>query len=181
MVFFFSLFCDPIGENLLLFDVEMSLKHSHSELPDLTEKRKRGRKRKVPFKLVFFSLSSVTAATENFSDANKLGEGGFGPVYKVPTQSCLLERFLVTIIYFLDTEDHCFQGRLKGGHEVAVKRLSEKSGQGKNQFKTEAHLIARLQHKNLVRLLGCCVEKKEQILIYEYMSNKSLDFFLYGL
>lgn len=85
MLFFFSLFCDPIGGNLLLFDVEMSLKHSHSELPDLSQKCKRGRKRKVPFKLVFFSLSSVTAATENFSDANKLGEGGFGPVYKVPT------------------------------------------------------------------------------------------------
>ncbi|XP_024022038.1 G-type lectin S-receptor-like serine/threonine-protein kinase B120 [Morus notabilis] len=140
------------GENLLLFDVEMSLKHTHSELPDLSQLRKRGRNRKKPCKLVFFTFSSLAAATDNFSDAHKLGEGGFGPVYK---------------------------GTLKKGYEVAIKRLSKKSGQGKDQFKTEAHLIARLQHNNLVRLLGCCIDRKEQILIYEYMPNKSLDFFLY--
>ncbi|CAL2249560.1 unnamed protein product [Prunus armeniaca] len=93
-------------------------------------------------------LKSILAATNNFSEANKLGEGGFGPVYK---------------------------GILPENEEVAIKRLSKKSGQGHEEFMNELKLIAKLQHTNLVRLLGCCNEEEEMILIYEYMPNRSLD------
>ncbi|CAN1220444.1 Receptor-like serine/threonine-protein kinase SD1-8 [Linum perenne] len=103
--------------------------------------------------LSFFSFRDVLAATDNFSESNKLGEGGFGPVYK---------------------------GKLSGDQEVAMKRLSKKSGQGLEEFMNELKLIAKLQHTYLVRLLGCCVEREEKILIYEYMPNRSLDKFLFG-
>ncbi|XP_010247751.1 PREDICTED: G-type lectin S-receptor-like serine/threonine-protein kinase RKS1 [Nelumbo nucifera] len=102
--------------------------------------------------LSFFDLSVVVAATDNFSSSNKLGQGGFGPVYK---------------------------GRLSNGQEIAVKRLSKYSGQGIVEFKNEVMLIAKLQHRNLVRLLGCCIQDEEKMLIYEYMPNKSLDYFLF--
>ncbi|KAL6333490.1 hypothetical protein AAG906_028675 [Vitis piasezkii] len=99
-----------------------------------------------------FNLTTILTATNNFSDANKLGEGGFGPVYK---------------------------GKLLNGKEIAVKRLSRKSGQGLEEFKNEVMLIVKLQHKNLVRLLGCCIEREEKLLVYEYMANTSLDAFLF--
>ncbi|XP_057988399.1 receptor-like serine/threonine-protein kinase SD1-8 isoform X2 [Hevea brasiliensis] len=102
--------------------------------------------------LISFSFKSMLAATNNFSEANKLGEGGFGPVYK---------------------------GNLPGDQEIAIKRLSRKSGQGLEEFMNELKLIANLQHKYLVRLLGCCVEREEKMLIYEYMPNRSLDKFLF--
>ncbi|GLT63593.1 hypothetical protein SLA2020_361490 [Shorea laevis] len=99
-----------------------------------------------------FSFESIAYATNYFSPANKLGEGGFGPVYK---------------------------GILQDGQEVAIKRLSTNSRQGVAEFKNEALLIAKLQHTNLVRLLGFCIQGEENILIYEYMPNKSLDSFLF--
>ncbi|KAG6489451.1 hypothetical protein ZIOFF_050720 [Zingiber officinale] len=101
--------------------------------------------------LPLFDFAAVVHATDNFSSSNKLGEGGFGPVYK---------------------------GRLKE-QEIAVKRLSKTSEQGSNEFKNEVVSIAELQHRNLVRLLGYCIEERERMLIYEYMPNGSLDKFLF--
>ncbi|KAF8038538.1 hypothetical protein BT93_B1166 [Corymbia citriodora subsp. variegata] len=99
-----------------------------------------------------FSFSSLLLATNNFDATNKLGQGGFGPVYK---------------------------GMLNDGKEIAVKRLSSSSGQGMEEFKNEIVLISKLQHRNLVRLMGFCIEGEEKILVYEYLSNKSLDSFLF--
>ncbi|KAL6844531.1 hypothetical protein ACP4OV_026204 [Aristida adscensionis] len=101
----------------------------------------------------FISFEDVVAATDNFSDSNMLGKGGFGKVYK---------------------------GMLQGGKEVAIKRLSKGSGQGIEEFRNEVVLIANLQHKNLVKLLACCIHEDEKLLVYEYLPNKSLDYFLFG-
>ncbi|KAL8510440.1 hypothetical protein ACS0TY_017308 [Phlomoides rotata] len=102
--------------------------------------------------LPLFDLSTISKATDNFSNNNKLGEGGFGPVYK---------------------------GVLEDGNEIAVKRLSRTSHQGVYEFKNEIVCIAKLQHRNLVKLLGWCFEGDERMLVYEYMTNKSLDVILF--
>ncbi|KAM0048953.1 putative protein kinase RLK-Pelle-DLSV family [Helianthus debilis subsp. tardiflorus] len=105
-----------------------------------------------PLEGTLFSLISLESATDGFANKNKLGQGGFGPVHK---------------------------GILPGGQEIAVKRLSKWSGQGMMEFKNEMILIAKLQHRNLVRLLGYCIEGEENMLVYEYLPNKSLDTFLF--
>ncbi|XP_044446862.1 receptor-like serine/threonine-protein kinase SD1-8, partial [Triticum aestivum] len=102
--------------------------------------------------VTLFDMATIASSTDNFAAAAKLGEGGFGAVYK---------------------------GELGGGQKVAVKRLSKYSTQGLDEFKNEVVLIAKLQHVNLVRLLGCCVHGEERILVYEYMENKSLDMLLF--
>ncbi|XP_009344131.2 PR5-like receptor kinase isoform X1 [Pyrus x bretschneideri] len=102
--------------------------------------------------LLIYDFETILLATDNFSIENKLGHGGFGPVYR---------------------------GKLAEGKEIAVKRLSSTSGQGVVEFKNEMLLISNLQHKNLVRIIGCCIKEDEKLLIYEFMPNKSLDTFLF--
>ncbi|MBA0606199.1 hypothetical protein Godav_018707, partial [Gossypium davidsonii] len=103
--------------------------------------------------LPLFNFEELATATGNFHDTKKLGQGGFGPVYR---------------------------GTLDDGKEIAVKRLSKASGQGLEEFKNEVVVISKLQHRNLVRLFGCCVEGEEKMLVYEYMPNTSLGAFLFG-
>ncbi|XP_042063968.1 G-type lectin S-receptor-like serine/threonine-protein kinase SD1-1 isoform X2 [Salvia splendens] len=115
--------------------------------------RKQGyRKASEELELPLFDLATIIAATNNFSRENMLGEGGFGPVYK---------------------------GNLSAGQVVAVKRMSRYSGQGDEEFKNEIILISNLQHRNLVRILGYCIEGEEKMLVYEYMLNKSLDYYIF--
>ncbi|XP_022866425.1 G-type lectin S-receptor-like serine/threonine-protein kinase SD1-1, partial [Olea europaea var. sylvestris] len=108
--------------------------------------------------LPLFDLQAITKATDNFSINCKLGEGGFGPVYKVLKQ-----------------------GVMEEGQEIAIKWLSRTFHQGLVEFKNEVNCIAKLQHRNIVKLLGCCIHGEEKMLIYEYMPNRSLDLILFDL
>ncbi|XP_078158118.1 cysteine-rich receptor-like protein kinase 44 [Carex rostrata] len=100
--------------------------------------------------LPVFDMETILQATDDFSITNEVGQGAFGIVYKL---TC--------------------------GQEIAVKRLSMNSSQGLNEFMNEVMLISKLQHRNLVKLHGCCIDNNERILIYKFMTNKSLDFFIF--
>ncbi|WRX34617.1 Serine-threonine/tyrosine-protein kinase [Theobroma cacao] len=102
----------------------------------------------------YFDFKTLKRATKNFHPDNLLGRGGFGPVHK---------------------------GKLRDGRLVAVKRLSgDKSQQGESEFLAEVRMITSIQHKNLVRLLGCCSDGAQRLLVYEFMENGSLDRLIYG-
>ncbi|KAH0654724.1 hypothetical protein KY285_029606 [Solanum tuberosum] len=103
--------------------------------------------------LQIFTFDEMKEATNNFSVENELGRGGYGPVYK---------------------------GKLRNGREIAVKRLSKTSSQGFEEFENEVILTAKLQHINLVKVVGFCIENEEKMLIYEYMPNMSLDYYIYN-
>uniref|UniRef100_A0A453M7G1 Protein kinase domain-containing protein n=1 Tax=Aegilops tauschii subsp. strangulata TaxID=200361 RepID=A0A453M7G1_AEGTS len=100
-----------------------------------------------------FTLPLLRAATGNFAPENKLGEGGFGQVFK---------------------------GKMPNGQAIAVKRLSQSSSQGFHELKNELVLAAKLRHRNLVQILGVCLEEKEKLIVYEYLPNRSLDTLLFG-
>ncbi|KAL5548116.1 hypothetical protein UlMin_003347, partial [Ulmus minor] len=118
-----------------------------------SRERARGKNKDEDIELPLFDLATISSATNNFSPEYEIGAGGFGPVYK---------------------------GKLSTGQEIAVKRLSKDSGQGLKEFKSEVQLLSKLQHRNLVALLGCCIQGEEKLLIYEYMPNKSLNNFIFG-
>jgi len=101
---------------------------------------------------MMMDISTLRAVTGDFAESNKLGEGGFGVVYK---------------------------GTLPDGEEIAVKRLSRSSTQGVDELKNELALVAKLKHKNLVRLVGVCLEQQERLLVYEFVPNRSLDQILF--
>ncbi|CAA7402399.1 unnamed protein product [Spirodela intermedia] len=101
----------------------------------------------------YFSMEQIEAATEGFDPANKIGEGGFGSVYK---------------------------GLLEDGTRVAVKQLSSQSSQGNREFLNEVGMISALEHPNLVKLFGCCIDGNQLLLVYEYMENNSLGRALFG-
>ncbi|OIS99174.1 PREDICTED: putative serine/threonine-protein kinase [Nicotiana attenuata] len=97
--------------------------------------------------VILFSYKELRIATDDFSPVNKIGEGGFGSVYK---------------------------GRLRNGKMAAIKVLSSESKQGVKEFLTEIKVISDVEHENLVKLYGCCIEDDHRILIYNYLENNSL-------
>jgi hypothetical protein len=94
-----------------------------------------------------FAYDELAAATDGFSEANLLGQGGFGHVYK---------------------------GTVRG-QEVAIKKLRAGSGQGHREFRAEVDIISRVHHKNLVSLVGFCIHAEQRLLVYEYVPNKTLE------
>ncbi|KAH0464461.1 hypothetical protein IEQ34_007247 [Dendrobium chrysotoxum] len=131
-----------ILENLLKPFTRRQRRESHKDLEAIA-----GREQKS------FRYETLAAATRNFSPKHKLGEGGFGPVYK---------------------------GQLEDGRLVAVKRLGRGSRQGGKEFTNEAMLLSRLQHKNVVNLYGYCAHGEDKLLVYEYVANESLDKLLFS-
>ncbi|XP_059661438.1 cold-responsive protein kinase 1-like isoform X1 [Cornus florida] len=105
--------------------------------------------------VIVYTYEEMRIATEDFSPANKIGKGGFGSVYKVI-------------------------GKLKDGTVVALKVLSAESRQGSREFLTEVNVISNVEHENLVKLYGCCMEGSHRILVYGYLENNSLDQILHG-
>ncbi|XP_062226994.1 cold-responsive protein kinase 1-like isoform X2 [Phragmites australis] len=128
----------------------MRSRSSASEVPEYFSSNMSGNLRTI----TYFDYATLKKATRDFHQKNQLGRGGFGPVYL---------------------------GKLDDGRKVAVKQLSVgKSGQGESEFFAEVNMITSIQHKNLVRLVGCCSEGSQRLLVYEFMKNKSLDKILFG-
>lgn len=100
-----------------------------------------------------FKYSEIQNATDNFAKENLLGEGGYGHVYK---------------------------GRLHNGQHIAAKVRKEESSQGFAEFHSEVYVLSFARHKNIVMLLGYCSKEKVNILVYEYICNKSLYWHLFG-
>ncbi|KAL0010157.1 hypothetical protein SO802_005265 [Lithocarpus litseifolius] len=100
-----------------------------------------------------FSYEELKTATDNFSDANRLGEGGYGPVHK---------------------------GVLPNGKTVAIKRQRSGSRQGQKEFTAEVEIIMRVHHRNLVSLVGYCISEERKALVYEYVPNGALHLHLHG-
>lgn len=100
-----------------------------------------------------FSYDELAMATDGFSDANLLGQGGFGYVHR---------------------------GVLPNGKEVAVKQLKAGSGQGEREFQAEVEIISRVHHKHLVSLVGYCITGSQRLLVYEFVPNNTLEFHLHG-
>ncbi|KAE8703210.1 G-type lectin S-receptor-like serine/threonine-protein kinase SD1-1 [Hibiscus syriacus] len=140
------------GFALVLCYVSRSRRKLKVEVEDKNVNYKENRDENEDMELAVFKFGTIAQATDTFAFHNKIGEGGFGPVYK---------------------------GTLENGQEIAVKRLSKSSGQGVNEFKNEVKLIVKLQHRNLVRLLGCCIHGDDRMMVYEYMPNRSLDSFIF--
>ncbi|XLR41633.1 hypothetical protein S83_026293 [Arachis hypogaea] len=139
---------------IIILGLKLFLRRKKLEDPDIFWLKQHVRKmEKEDADLPTFDLSTIIYATDQFSSSNEMGRGGYGPVYK---------------------------GVLANGTEIAVKRLCKNSDQGLQEFKTEVQLIAKLQHRNLVKLLGCCIQQEEKLLIYELMPNRSLDYFIFG-
>uniref|UniRef100_A0A0D9WZY0 Uncharacterized protein n=1 Tax=Leersia perrieri TaxID=77586 RepID=A0A0D9WZY0_9ORYZ len=111
-------------------------------------------------KSTLLSLASLQVATDNFHESKKLGEGGFGSVYKIVVSTQIVRGLL-------------------SGQEVAVKRMSKGSNEGLEELKNELVLVAKIHHRNVVCLVGFCLEKGEKLLVYEYIPNKSLDTILF--
>ena len=100
-----------------------------------------------------FTYQELAVATDNFSRANLLGQGGFGYVHK---------------------------GKLSSCKEIAVKQLKTGSTQGEREFKAEVETVSRVHHRHLVSLIGYCISEDQRMLVYEYVPNKTLDFHLHG-
>ncbi|XP_072955768.1 uncharacterized protein [Typha angustifolia] len=137
----------PVGALMLLSACFLYMRRRRVPAPDAADVEKRNEES------LLFNLDTIKVATDNFANRNKLGEGGFGWVYK---------------------------GILPGGQEIAVKRLSINSRQGLIELRNEVVTVTRIQHKNLVRLLGFCLEENEKLLIYEFLPHQSLDKFLFN-
>ncbi|KHN01543.1 Cysteine-rich receptor-like protein kinase 29 [Glycine soja] len=136
---------------LILFCIYLRARKSRKQ--NESEKREDNNEDEITFaESLQFDFDTIRVATNEFADCNKIGQGGFGAVYR---------------------------GQLSNGQEIAVKRLSRDSGQGDMEFKNEVLLVAKLQHRNLVRLLGFCLEGTERLLVYEFVPNKSLDYFIF--
>ncbi|KAL8107291.1 hypothetical protein AgCh_023917 [Apium graveolens] len=148
----FSIGALMLGLSLIIYMLKKKKKKQEGRLALDTEQYQSMESQLEDLELPLIDLLTIEKATNYFSMNNILGEGGFGPVYK---------------------------GILEDGRVVAVKRLLKTSRQGTDEFKNEVVCIAKLQHRNLVKLLGCCIQEEEMMLIYEYLPNKSLDFFIF--